>query len=150
MANQQIQVIFFDLGETLVIAPRVWLPGAESLLNSLKRRGFRLGIISNIPGLPNRQAILNLLPEDFDLDLFEPTLVLFSSEAGLAKPDREVFKKAVAFADVSAEQCLYCSENIVESLAGQHVGMRYIRVQTAPNSDLASIEQALALFHSLI
>lgn len=150
MSSPQIQLIFFDLGDTLVSVPNVWLPGAKGLLASLKLTGMRLGIISNTPGLPNRQAILDLLPDDFDLNLFEPALVLFSSEVGLEKPRKEIFQKAVALALLPAGQCLYCSENLVETLVAQHVGMRSIRVQTNPHSDLASIEPTLTKFHSLL
>lgn len=41
-----IRVIFFDLGDTLVRVPKIWLPGAQALLAALKQRGIRLGIIS--------------------------------------------------------------------------------------------------------
>src|SRR5262245_10068188 len=67
-----IQAIFFDLGETLVTSPRQWLPDAPALLASLKQRGMRLGIISNTGDLASRQAILGLLPPDFNINLFEP------------------------------------------------------------------------------
>ena len=56
-----IQVVFFDLGETLVTAPRTWLPGARALLASLKTNGLRVGIISTTPGLADRTAILGIL-----------------------------------------------------------------------------------------
>jgi HAD superfamily hydrolase (TIGR01549 family) len=141
-----MKVIYFDLGDTLVTAPRRWLPGAKALLPSLRQKGFRLGIISNTQGLPTRQAILGKLPSDFDLQLFEPTLVLFSSEIGKAKPDREIFDEAVTRAGADPAECLYCSENVVETLMAQHVGMHTIRVQTSPNSDLATFEEDLAAF----
>ncbi len=142
-----LRVIFFDLGDTLVHVPtRSWLPGAKALLASLKQKGFRLGIISNTGDLSNRQAILDILPIDFNLSVFESSWILFSSEIGIEKPKKEIFEKAVAVANIQASQCLYCSENIVETLMAQHVGMRSVRVQTAPNSDLASLENRLAEF----
>lgn len=142
--------IFFDLGDTLVKTGRVWLPGAKSLLTALTQKGFRLGIISNTKGLTDRQAILDILPDDFDLNIFEPSLILFSSEVHIEKPNKEIFQKAVTAANVPASECLYCSENMVETLVAQHVGMRSIRVQTAPNSDLASVPQAISKFHTLV
>ena len=144
-----ITVIFFDLGETLVTRPRRWLPGAQALLDSL-RQEFRLGIISNTPGLSTRTAILNLLPTDFDPNAFEANLTLFSSEIGKEKPDKAIFDEAVARAGKPANQCLYCSENIVETLMAQQVGMRSIRVQTAPNSDLSGLQQSIRDFQALI
>jgi FMN phosphatase YigB (HAD superfamily) len=150
MASQTIQTVFFDLGDTLVKVPKVWLPGADALLQSLKSRGYRLGIISNTPGLTSRAAIFGLLPDDFDINLFKPALVLFSSEVGLEKPNPEIFEKAVERAGHAAGECLYCSENLVETLVAQHAGLLSIRVQTAPNSDLDTIEEKLDKFHSLI
>lgn len=144
-----ISVIFFDLGDTLVTkSPRAWLPDAQALLKSLRQAGFRLGIISNTGDLA-RAAILNLVPDDFDLAVFEAELVLFSSEVKKAKPDPLIFEKAVARAGVPANQCLFVTEDIVDTLMAQHVGMRTIRVQTAPNSDLAELQQTVMEFQDL-
>ena len=145
-----MNVIFFDLGDTLVTTHKTWLPGAKALLPSLREKGFRLGIVSNTHGLATRQAILDRLPNDFDLQLFDPTLVLFSSEIGKEKPDREIFEEAVTRAQAAPAECLYCSENVVETLMAQHVGMHSIRVQTSPNSDLPTLEEDLARFLDLI
>jgi HAD superfamily hydrolase (TIGR01509 family) len=145
-----IRVIFFDLGDTLVTTrPRAWLPGAQALLKSLRQAGFRLGIISNTGNLATRDAILEVLPADFDLAVFEEQLVLFSSEVKKEKPDPLIFEKAVARAAVPANQCLFVTENIVDTLMAQHVGMRTIRVQTDPNSDLAELQQTIMKFQEL-
>jgi len=145
-----IAVVFFDLGDTLVTAARQWLPGAKVLLKSLRHNGFRLGIISNTPGLTTRAEILNLLPTDFDPAVFETNLTLFSSEVGKEKPQKAIFVEAVARSGKPAGQCLYCSENIVETLMAQEAGMRSIRVQVAPNSDLNVLQQKIFDFQALI
>jgi len=145
-----IVVIFFDLGETLVTKPRQWLRDAKALLDGVRQQGLRLGIISNTGDLTTRAQILDLLPTDFDLTRFEPVLTLFSSEVGMEKPHKAIFEEAVRRAGVPASQCLYCSENIVETLMAQHVGMRSIRVQTSPNSDLAALQQRIADFEALM
>lgn len=146
-----IRAIFFDLGDTLVKTnPKSWLPGAKDLLASLKQKGFRLGIISNTGNLADRTAILGLLPTDFDLTAFESGLVLFSSEVGVAKPGKEIFEKGISQAGIPARDCLYCSENIVETLVAQHVGMLAIRVQPPPGGDLSVLAQRIADFHSEI
>ena len=142
-------VVFFDLGDTLVTSPRRWLPGAPALLAQMKASGARLGIISNTTGLASREAILKLLPADFELSLFEPELVLFSSEVGSAKPHPAIYRDAVARAKRPAGECFHCSENIVETLMAQEVGMRAIRVQSPPNSDLDGLAQAIAEFQAL-
>ena len=144
-----IKVIFFDLGETLVTKPRKWLPGAKVLLQSLRQKGFRLGIISNTEGLTTRAEILKLLPVDFDLAVFDEDMMLFSSEVGKAKPQKEIFEEAVGRAHQLASQCLFCSEDIVDTLMAQHVGMRSIRVQVAPNNDLDILEEEILKFQAL-
>ena len=146
MEFQIVQAVFFDLGDTLVRAPRIWLPGAKALLTALKQRGLRVGVISNTSGLLSRQAILDILPVDFDLSVFEESLILFSSEIGKEKPNKAIFEEAIARAGIPARHCLYCSENLVETLVAQHLGMLSMRVQSAPNSDLTSIESALEEF----
>ena len=138
-----MKTVFFDLGDTLVKIPKIWLPGAQSLLTRLKQGGVRLGIISNTGNLPDRKAILELLPSDFDLSMFDPMLVLFSSEVGIAKPDIRLFEIAIAAAHTPASDCLYCSESTVETIVAQKAGMRAIRVCLCAENDLASVEEAV-------
>jgi len=145
-----ITVIFFDLGDTLVTTQRRWLPGAKDLLNKLRQNGFRLGVISNTRGLATRADILNVLPTDFDPAAFEAILTLFSSEVRKEKPQKAIFEEAVARAGKPANQCLYCSEDIVETLMAQQAGMRSIRVQIHPNSDLGVLQQRILDFQELI
>ena len=146
-----VQVVFFDLGDTLVtVNPKAWVRNAKLLLAKLVQQGFRLGIISNTGNLPDRVAILAILPTDFDLNVFEPGLVLFSSEVGFAKPDPNIFKMAVSQSGVAANRCLYCSENIVETLVAQHVGMMGLRIQPPPGNDLDELAQRIAEFHAQI
>jgi FMN phosphatase YigB (HAD superfamily) len=144
-----IAVVFFDLGETLVTSGRHWLPHAKPLLQSLRQQGFRLGIISNTGDLASRQAILDLLPSDFDPAAFEANLTLFSSEVGKEKPGQAIFAEAVARSGKPARECLYCSENIVETLAAQRAGLFAIRVQAKSNGDLDALPQAIAEFQAL-
>ena len=144
-----IRVVFFDMGETLVTSGRRWLPGAEQLLLGLRQDGFRLGIISNTATL-SRPEILQILPTNVDLTQFEQSLTLFSSEVGKAKPERAIFEEAVGRSGLSAQECLYFSENIVETLMAQEAGMRAVRVQVRPNSDLSVLRQQIRAFQDLI
>ena len=124
-------------GDTLVRgASRNWIVGARELLHALANRAFRVGILSNTGNLQSRQEILDLLPVDFNLSLFEPGLVLFSSEVGLAKPNPEIFKEATRRAGIPARRCFYCFESIPETLVAQHAGMLGVRVQPPPGGDL--------------
>lgn len=143
MDNFIHRVVFFDLGQTLVVtATRRLVPGAAVTLSQLRAAGVRLGIISNTANM-TRAQILARLPTDFDLNLFEPALVLFSSEAGVEKPNPTIFSRAVAQAGVPARECLYCSEDLLETLAAQGVGMAAARLLPPPQSDLSSLVNVL-------
>lgn len=138
-----IQVVFFDLGDTLVdVDAHVFLPGAKALVAQLRAKGTRLGIISNTGDL-NRVQIAALLPPDFDWTRFEPGLVVFSSEIGVEKPTPAIFDAAVTKAGIAASLCLYCSENLIETLVAQKVGMRAARLQRPPQSDANALLTAL-------
>jgi putative hydrolase of the HAD superfamily len=137
-----IKAIFFDLGNTLVTNSKTWFEGAKVLLATLKSKGIRLGIISNTANL-SRAAILDLLPPDFSLSDFDPQLVLFSSELGIAKPDPAIFQEAVRRADISARECLYCSENPIETQAAEQAEMLAMRVHFPPLVDLNTLRQRI-------
>ena len=77
-------------------------------------------------------------------------LTLFSSEVGKEKPQKAIFEEAVARAGRPANQGLYFSEDIVETLMAQEAGMRSIRVQTIPNSDLNVLQQRILDFQALL
>lgn len=139
MDNFLHRVVFFDLGQTLVItAARRMVPGAAAALSQLRAAGVRLGIISNTGNL-TRAQLLAALPTDFDLDAFEPALVLLSSEVGIEKPNPAMFSLAAGRAGVPARACLYCSEDLLETLAAQGAGMTAARLTPAPQSDLPSL-----------
>jgi len=133
-----ISVVFFDLGETLVQSPAAWVPGAKGVLDALRSKGLRLGIISNTAQL-TREQILQQLPADFTLAIFEPKLVLFSSEVGIEKPALAIFYVGLQRAEVDASQCLFCTENPTDALAAQRSGMIAIRLLRPPNSDIVSL-----------
>ena len=135
-----VQVVFFDLGETLTTQGRRWVQGAKALVEALRLKDYRLGIISNTTGLASRAEILNLLPVDFSLAAFESTLVLFSSEVGVEKPDPKIFRLAIDRAGLPAIDCLFCGENPNEITAAHTAGMLSYRVHSPPQSDFAQLE----------
>lgn len=119
------------------------MPGALEALAELRRRRVRLGIISNTGGM-TRRAIIETLPRDFDLGAFEAGLVIFSSEVGVEKPDPHIFRLAVERTALPAEECLFCTENLLHTLAAQQAGMRAARVLPPPGSDVGTLVRDLA------
>ncbi|MDY3561786.1 HAD-IA family hydrolase [Gemmata sp. JC673] len=138
-----IRAAFFDLGDTLVVASdRRWVAGAREALTDLRGRGLRLGVISNT-GNRSRAELAELLPPDFDWGVFCGPLVLLSAEIGVAKPDPEIFRRAVAASGVTAPECLFCTESLLDALVAQRVGMRAARVLPPPNADGGGLPAAL-------
>jgi FMN phosphatase YigB (HAD superfamily) len=137
-----VRVIFFDLGDTLIVTGQKWVPEAKNVLTQLHQRGLRLGLISNTADL-NRAEFLKLLPADFDLSLFEASLIILSSEVHLEKPDPEIFKLALKRAAAAPESCLFCTEELLHTLVAQTVGMRTARLQPPSMGDIGTLVEQL-------
>jgi FMN phosphatase YigB (HAD superfamily) len=138
MPSATISVVFFDLGDTLVSTTRDWLPGAKNVLSTLRTKGVRLGLISNT-GTLSRTQLLPLLPDDFDLTVFDSGLIVLSSEVGFEKPALKIFQLAVERTTEPASHCLFCTENLIDTLTAQQVDMRVARLQKPPASDLQEL-----------
>jgi HAD superfamily hydrolase (TIGR01509 family) len=141
--NKHIKVAFFDVGGTLVGDHKDWIPGARETLAGLRERKVRLGIISNTADL-SRKAILDLLPADFHLGIFEAELVIFSSEVHVEKPAPEIFRLAVKRAGVKPGECLFCSEEEAHvKAAREKMKMQTVLLQKVPNSDIGKLIETL-------
>ena len=137
-----IKVAFFDLGGTLIGNDRHWIPGAQETLARLSEKQVRLGIISNTSTL-SRPEILELLPEDLDLGIFEEGLIIFSSEVHFAKPNPKIFQLAIERAGVQPAKCLFCTEESSHLLAARQEGMETARVGPAPGHDIGELVDVL-------
>jgi FMN phosphatase YigB (HAD superfamily) len=137
-----IKVAFFDLGGTLVGANRDWIPGAKETLFKIRGRNIRLGLISNTAAL-SRPQILELLPEDFDITLFEKELIIFSSEVNIEKPDPQIFRLAIQRTHVEPGKCLFCTEEAPHILTAQQEGMLTALVKKPPDSDIGTLVERL-------
>ncbi len=141
-----IKVVFFDLGNTLVTGDRTWVPGAKDILRELGDRDIRLGLVSNTGNL-SRDELFQRLPSDFDLSMFAPELVLFSSEVGVEKHSLSIFLEAVRRAAVSPSECLFCTEDLHHTVAAQLAYMRTARLLPAEQSDIGSLIQIMEDTH---
>jgi FMN phosphatase YigB (HAD superfamily) len=137
-----IKVVFFDLGETLVTQNRKWVAGGRALLEVLRNRNLRLGIISNT-GEMTKNQLKQELPADFDFTAFEKELVILSAEAGVKKPDPQIFQMAADKSGISAGECLFVTENAVDALAAQKIGLKALRLLPPPASDIAETDNYL-------
>jgi len=82
---------------------RVMVPGAEKLLRELKRRGYRMGIISNNDGRTCEKCRAVGIEEYF-------SFILDSTLEQMVKPDPEFFKKALAISGARPEDSLHVGD----------------------------------------
>ena len=103
-----------------IMQPR---PDAVEVLSSLKSQGFKLGLISNCsPDTPIIWQDTPLAP------LFDVTV--FSSSAGMSKPDPRIYHLATDQLEVQPEDCLYVGDGASQELPGAaRVGMNPVLIK---------------------
>ena len=133
--SEAIDVIFFDLGDTLGSAalsdPPIHLVGfnvfpfVPQLLPELRHQGLRLGIISNT-GNDGRETIDAVLRSAGIVDQFVPELRLYSHDIGLIKDSPRIFSKAAELAGLGASpgRCMFVGEDSAERAFALAAGMR--------------------------
>lgn len=100
---------------------RSWrcFPFTLATLDALRAEGYRLGLISNWD--PSCREVLRATGLDTRLD---PVVV--SCEAGVEKPDPQIFQKALALSGEKPEECLYVGDNYYDDGVGATaVGMSF-------------------------
>lgn len=92
---------------------RVVADGGREVVETLQRRGYTLGIISNLIG--TREIPEWLEAEDFKR--YFKTVVL-SSVFGKRKPDPAIYLEATRLAGVEPARCVYVGDNLKRDVAG--------------------------------
>ena len=112
-------------------------PDAPPLLRELRRRGIKIGVLSNT--MWPRAAHERIFIRDEIFDLIDGAV--YSSEIPWVKPHPEAFRaamRAVGVADPS--ECVYVGDRPYDDVHGaQSVGMRAVLV---PNSDVPAFAAA--------
>ena len=114
---------------------RVVVDGGREVLEELVRRGYALGIISNLIG--TREIPEWLVAEDY-AKYFKS--VVLSSVLGIRKPSPEIYLEAARRAGVSPGNCAYVGDNLKRDVTGTRAaGFGMIVIMIAPK-DLAEAE----------
>ena len=114
---------------------RVVVDGGREVLEELVRRGYALGIISNLIG--TREIPEWLVAEDY-AKYFKS--VVLSSVLGIRKPSPEIYLEAARRAGVSPGKCAYVGDNLKRDVTGTRAaGFGMIVIMIAPK-DLAEAE----------
>jgi putative hydrolase of the HAD superfamily len=110
------------------------IEGVAPVLEALRQRGFRLGVVSNFDS-----RLFKILRE-CELDHYFD-VVLISSRCGSAKPETAIFQFALEALDVAASAAVHVGDSWREDAEGaQAAGMRAILLdrQNRFNDNLAS------------
>jgi HAD superfamily hydrolase (TIGR01549 family) len=85
----------------------------REVVAELHRRGYTLGIISNLIG--SRE-----IPEWIEMDGFAPYFksIVLSSVFGKRKPDPAIYLEAARLAGVEPERCVYVGDNLKRDVSG--------------------------------
>jgi putative hydrolase of the HAD superfamily len=100
-------------------------PNALKVLKQLKSDGYRTGLISNCSTEP---------PVIWPKTQFAPLIdvAIFSSTAGIRKPDIRIYQLAITQLKTEPEKCLYIGDGDNNELAGAAaVGMNPVLIQSA-------------------
>lgn len=104
--------------------PEVWrcYDDVESVLSTLRKRGLRIGIVSNW------DTRLKSIADGLGLTSLVDFLVI-SAEAGVRKPDPRIFRMALEKAGVRAEEAVHVGDLLEEDAEGaRRAGIRPILI----------------------
>lgn len=96
------------------------MPGARSLLASLRRRGIRTGVVSNLAHAQSLDALLAIVDPEHRFDA-----AVASIEVGFCKPDQRPFQMALARLKIDSNRTLHVGDDPRDDVAGaMHAGIR--------------------------
>jgi len=102
--------------------------GVKELLNYLKSKGFRLGIVANIWSGGMNPALQKLGLDRF----FDVTIA--SVDAGCQKPDPAIFQLALKRLELRVQETLMVGDNPSSDIQGAHnLGICTVRLMRGPN-----------------
>jgi HAD superfamily hydrolase (TIGR01509 family) len=128
----------------------VWRPAysvlasAQALLESLRARGVKTGLVAN--SWPDPGRVLRADADAFGLAELLDTMV-FSSDLGVRKPDPEIFLSACRQLDVEAGATMFVGDNLVMDVQGAaEVGMTTVQALWFRADDTPGIEADFMAF----
>lgn len=140
----EIDFVFFDIGGTLgernaSDGKFVPFPSSAALVNAMRDQlGLRVGIIPTLgTQRTNAQALALLKTAGFD-QFLDPAGFISDHDAGVAKPNLEIYRFAAQRVGVAMARCLFVGENLIEVIGAMAAGMKVILKPCPPGRDLPS------------
>ena len=130
-----IRAVFFDLGDTLIseeaaAGKHLWeatltrLPYVDEVLTELKRKGFKLGIITNT--VTSREEHVRSALQKIDIEKHFD-IVLTSVDVGHKKPDERIFMTALRTFKVKPRETVMVGNQInTDIVGGNRTGMKTV------------------------
>jgi putative hydrolase of the HAD superfamily len=142
--------------EAYFSSPLLAAPGSHEVLDDLRQRGIRVGLISNTgttPGVTFRQSLQGLgLHDYFDV-------LTFSDEVGLAKPSPRIFHLTLEQLGVTPGRAVHIGDTLEHDVAGARAaGMGSVWINhgndrsphPAPDAIVGCLEQVLPELNRLL
>jgi len=108
--------------------------GAKKLLEYLKSRGYKLGVVANVWSGGMNPALQKLGLQKF----FDTTVA--SVDVGFRKPSPEIFQLALDSLGLNAERAMMVGDNPLSDIQGAHdIGMSTVRLMRGPNRNKPDI-----------
>lgn len=128
-----LKAVFFDLGDTLIVEQGDRhlgevsfdaVPQAEETLIALKRKGFKVGIITNTT--TSREKDVRKVLQQLGLESYVDFIVT-SVDAGCEKPGEGIFSIALRTAGVKTNEAVMVGDQVAKDIVGgNRIGMRTI------------------------
>jgi HAD superfamily hydrolase (TIGR01662 family) len=143
-----LKAVFFDLGDTLIVeqgdkhlveTPFYAVPQAEETLIALKRKGLKVGIITNTT--TSREKDVRKVLQQLRLESYVDFIVT-SVDAGCEKPDGRIFSIALRTAGVKATEAVMVGDQVAKDIVGgNRIGMKTILFKWNQRYPETAIEQ---------
>lgn len=109
-----------------------WSPGLHPALASLRRRGLKLGIVSNILYEPPEVAHDLLRRLELERTVFDA--VVISSDGPDAKPAPGILRRAARELQVLPTELLHIGDSSADMIAAHQAGVAFVRFTGRPRS----------------
>jgi putative hydrolase of the HAD superfamily len=113
----------------VLVEDRHLVPGSREMLETLRDRGYSIGLISDVAwGLPSECPLADMRFYHID-ELFDD--IIFSTDVMLRKPHPEMFRMAVRNLGTTIEDSVYIGNSPLFDIKGANgVGMRAVQKQS--------------------
>ena len=130
-----IRAVFFDLGDTLIVEEEVagkhlWevtlkkLPYLDEVMTELKKKGYKLGIITNT--VTSREEHVRTALRKIDVEKYFDVIIT-SVDIGHEKPDERIFMTALRMLNVKPKDAVMVGNRVsADVVGGNRMGMKTI------------------------